>query len=668
MLQFTPEQVCILRERAKKMPAILTYLREAPDEIKGHYLIPESKAATWSGFYACPVHSVKLEFDISAPGRHRCPTDGEIFSGEPYDGAWWRIVNNKNQQACYNSALLFLLEEKPEDLELARRYLNDYARVYPDYEIHGGIPYNNPGKANAQTLCDAGWIKGLLLAFDIIQAHLEEEERALIAENLFRCCARFLMEYRSNQIHNHEIVVNSAIAMIGLVLDDKEFLDFSVDAKYGLKYQLEHGVLADGLWFEGTPGYHFYAMEQILFFEILACRTPYSFLRDEKFREILKFPLHLLQPDGTLPPLNDAGFGYSGFVGTENIYELAWRETRDKDFLQLLYYVYKGRERCNIYSFFYGEEALPDIGALPPSVYHAQKNGGSGITTMAGPEGRFLLVKHAPFGGEHDHYDRLAIHFLGLGKAALPDIGTCPYGAPMHYEYYKNTATHNTVCINGKNQPPANCTVYSYHRDTDCTLLDVGVKWDGSYVPLDSHVIPQWSEEAYNGVSFRRFIAWYDDCFVDVFQVESPRECTIDYTLHARGQRISNPNHPVTAAKWSAEGAGSFFHDAIKVELTQSKLATGWDLGDNCYLEAASMLEDACQCYYLAGPDNPSVSDLSYMIQRKTGTTALFINAIAVSHSSAPHIKELSARIEGGKRHIQIISADNRTRELICPF
>lgn len=43
-----------------------------------------------------------------------------------------------------------------------------------------------------------------------------------------------------------------------------------------------------------------------------------------------------------------------------DIYEPAWRETHDPDFLRLLHYVYKGRERCNLYSFFYGDETLPE--------------------------------------------------------------------------------------------------------------------------------------------------------------------------------------------------------------------------------------------------------------------------------------------------------------------
>ncbi|MDR1665046.1 MAG: heparinase II/III-family protein, partial [Clostridiales bacterium] len=518
MLQFTRERIAAFKNRAAAHPNAISCLKNSIREVRDYFLIPPNKAATWSGFYACPEHSVKLAFDIASPSRHRCPEDGKMITGDIFDGAWWRIVNEKNQQACYHAALLYLLEEKAEDFELARRYLIAYANVYPDYEIHGGIPYNNPGKANAQTLCDAAWVKGLLLAYDIVRNRLEHAEREMIEQRLFRCCAEFLMEYRSNQIHNHEVVVDSALAMIGLVLDDKRYIGFGLDAEFGLKYQLRHGVLADGLWFEGTPGYHFYAMEQYVYFEMLACNTEYSFFNDSAFLETLKFPLNLLQPDGSLPPLNDAGFGYCGFTNAESIYELAWRETEDAVFLKLLRCVYAQKKRDNVWSFFYGAETLPDALPPEPSPYHGGKTGESGITTMLGPDGRFLLVKHSPFGGEHDHYDRLGIHFMGFGKSIIPDIGTCLYGAPLHYAYYKNTPAHNTVCINGQNQPPACCTVYAYDRGDSRTVLDVGVKWDGTYIPMNTFVIPQWSAEDYAGAEFRRYIAWYDEFFADIFK------------------------------------------------------------------------------------------------------------------------------------------------------
>ena len=71
----------------------------------------------------------------------------------------------------------------------------------------------------------------------------------------------------------------------------------------------------------------------------------------------------------------------------------------------------------------------------------------------------------------------------------LPDLGTTGYGARMHYAYYKNSATHNTLTVNQANQPPAIPQVQRYHQDEEYCWLDVEVNWQQS-PPLI--VLPSW--------------------------------------------------------------------------------------------------------------------------------------------------------------------------------
>jgi hypothetical protein len=59
----------------------------------------------------------------------------------------------------------------------------------------------------------------------------------------------------------------------------------------------------------------------------------------------------------------------------------------------------------------------------------------------------------------------------------LTDMGTTGYGAKMHYDYYKNSATHNTLSVNQTNQPPANPQVLGWHMDSDSLWLDSEVDW-----------------------------------------------------------------------------------------------------------------------------------------------------------------------------------------------
>ncbi|TKU27373.1 hypothetical protein FDX09_21390 [Citrobacter sp. wls717] len=84
--------------------------------------------------------------------------------------------------------------------------------------------------------------------------------------------------------------------------------------------------------------------------------------------------------------------------------------------------------------------------------YHDPDNG---ITIFRNPDqGRAVVVKHTPYGDEHDHYDKPGLIIYDQNVAILPDMGTTGYGAPMHYSYYKNTLTHNVQCAEESNRHP----------------------------------------------------------------------------------------------------------------------------------------------------------------------------------------------------------------------
>jgi hypothetical protein len=69
---------------------------------------------------------------------------------------------------------------------------------------------------------------------------------------------------------------------------------------------------------------------------------------------------------------------------------------------------------------------------------------------MAAPQ-QALLIKHSPW-GEHDHYDRLGLMLWHRNGWLLTDMGTTGYGAKMHYDYYKNSATQYAL---RKSEQPA---------------------------------------------------------------------------------------------------------------------------------------------------------------------------------------------------------------------
>jgi len=646
MLQFTKEELSALVTRSKTdMQWIFKVMEDLIAPVKNNYRIPETGIATWQSFFACPNDSTSLIFDESSPNSHKCPLCGVVFSGEPYDGAWWARFNRMISEACRSSALLYVLSGEEQHLDFAKKILLDYAKYYPNYEIHGNIPYNNPGRANAQTLTDAMWIKGLCHGYDYIRDYMTNEEQQYIESRMFVPAAEFFCEYRVNQLHNHEVIVSSAIGMIGLLLDRKDFVDFALNSKYGMIYQLENGLLKDGFWFEGTTSYHFFTIEQIISYEFFARNTDYSMLQNENLLRAFRFPLNMVQPNGTLPPLNDIGANYQGFSGHENIFEFvhAYLPTREGEYY--MQRCYDDRARENYYAFCYGKPFSQAV--IEPTSYH--NDDGSGISTLHGEDHRFLLFKHTPYGGEHDHYDRLGVHFMAFDKLIAPDIGTCFYGAPMHYEYYKNTATHNTVCLNGANQPPAECKVVNYCKNAEYTLIDCETRWNDNYKLPDSFVIKQWDDEAYEEAVYRRAIVWYKDFFIDIFKVSAPNAKTIDWKMHFRATPVSASQ--ISDMPFAESGPYSYFREYTDFD-NQNTNQIRFDAGEG--IEAIIYTNKIKQAKLLNAPDNPSSNKLAVVLERSEENTATFVNVICAQRQAAPVLQDV--QFEGNK--IAIIKSD----------
>ncbi|MCX9019801.1 heparinase II/III-family protein, partial [Citrobacter portucalensis] len=74
-------------------------------------------------------------------------------------------------------------------------------------------------------------------------------------------------------------------------------------------------------------------------------------------------------------------------------------------------------------------------------------------------------------------------------------MGTTGYGAPLHYDYYKKSFSHNTICINGKNQPPINPVIKYYNDNNGSVQIIVEVDWKNPPVLPDSNTRIEWDNE-----------------------------------------------------------------------------------------------------------------------------------------------------------------------------
>lgn len=623
MIQFSEAEAKRLRAKAKKEPYIIALLQEQSQHIfKNPIIIPEKGIANWGLYYYCKKCSVALSFNRQQPFNHVCPSCNTVYTGEPFDSTWWGFINTENYNGAYHMGLLYLLTEDKCYAQKTIEVLLGYATYYIDYEVHGDIPYNGPGKAEAQTLNEAIFIRTLGLAYDLVQDCMSGEEKDQVRDKLLIPGAEFLVKHRHNQLHNHEVINNSAIAVIGILYDRQDLIQFALYEKYGLIYQLEEGVLEDKVWFENSFGYHFYALASFLTFEKFALYTQHSHIHHSHYREMLEVAAKFMQPDLSLPMLNDTNYGHHSFKGYQ-LMEFVYKHTGSLKLLQILNEVYHIEGRRNLEAFFYGVDTLEVTAPIELSVYHTAK--GSGHTVLRGKDNRYLLFRHGPYGGEHDHYDRLGISYLAHNERISPDLGTTGYGALLHYDYYKNTGTHNTVMINEENQMPAAGKGLRFEIADDITYIEAEVDFGAPYTLPDSFTIKQWDEESYTGVRMIRKIAWADTYMVDVFVVEGVNQGVIDWCMHFCGKRTVRDPREQQVKAFSDKKPFKYLNN-VTVLQNERHVKTNFEIG-KAKVNVFTCLKEG-ELFYGEGPDNPSLKNISYMIERVRGNRAVFFNVI----------------------------------------
>lgn len=662
MIQFNEEELLRLRERGRRNPDAVRRLKEGVREVMEEpVLVPKTGIANWSLYYYCPDCSVPLKFDLHDSHCHQCPVCKKVLTGEPYDSTWWGIINSRNYTAAFHMALIFLITGEEEYARKAADIMKEYSRYYRGYEVHGDIPYNGPGKAGAQTLDEANFLRSFAMAFDLLSHYMTAEEKESIREGMLLPGAEFLIEHRHNQLHNHEVIINSAIAIIGLIFNQEDYVDFAVYKPYGLLYQLEKGMLSNHMWFEGAFGYHFYALTSFFAYEKFALHTAHSHISHPNYKAMMELLPSYLEPGFRIPMLNDTNYGHTS--ESLYLYEFAYREIGGDKLLYILNQLYKEEKRDNLEAFVYGVEKLGEC-RLSLANYHGEA-GCPGSAILRGKNGKYLLFKHDCYGGEHDHYDRLSISFLAYGKRIAPDLGTTGYGAVLHYDYYKNTGSHNTVNIGGENQPPVNAVMTRWEEKDGVVYVEGEADWTKEYHMPDSFTIVQWKEENYRTVRMKRKIAWTEGWFAEAFWVEgAPDKLPVDWVLHIGGEQ---KNLPVgeRVEEFSRQKPYKHLHSMKRMDLKghgeNYRLLSYGD--DGIHTDIFSWNQGQ-EIFFGKGPDNPSVSDVNYLIERSYGEQAVFAHVITAYDGSCP-VKDVKFSVEKEKIRIAVEEENGLWKEIL---
>ena len=647
-----------IRQKAE-LPQFAAALRLLRHEVADFIARPVDAPQLPGGYYHdyfCPRHAVQLIFEPDSPRVHRCPVDGETFSGEPFDSAWRWSVNDRLAQSALRLAVLWKLEGEEEYRRRVEEILLSYAANYAGYMTSAGRPPNH-GIAQYSTLDEAVWVIPLAWAFDLVRATLPPSRQTEIVERVLFPAADFLTERHFGGIHNFACWHNAAIGTIGAATGRDDLLAFAINGAFGFHTQTREGILADGLWFEGSFSYHFYTVAALLSLAKATANLPeWDLRRHPALAAVLRAPVLCAYPDGSLPATNDCWY-FTGLIDdcchgvpkAPAFYEIGHAWFDDALFGQTLARAYpQPTARDSLDALLFGAHAVPSEGVPAlPSVHMAAS--GYAILRSQPEEGerpapeseQYVLLKYGPHGGGHGHPDKLGLILHAQGSRQGPDLGTPGYGIDLFEGWYRQTISHNTAALDGLTQPPGAGRINAFRAGGPFQIADATMEWAAAAPSADAPIdgIGRETLDTYAHVKMRRAALARADYVVDIFLVDAGAARRIDWIYRNAGA-LAPPAASRPLGGGGLEGEGyEHITDLYSSSLDDDTTVT-WQLGGSAM--KLFMAEQAGTILYAgSAPGNPAEERQGLIIRRRAATRTAFL-AIFHPYRERPRISSVT--------------------------
>ncbi len=641
----TESQWSHIRQKAA-LPQFAPALQLLRDEVADFLARPVDVPQLPGGYYHdyfCPQHAVQLVFEPDSPRLHRCPVDGAAYSGEPFDSAWRWSVNNRLAESALRLAVLWKLEDEVGHRQRVQEILLDYAANYASYMTSAGRPANH-GIAQFSTLDEAVWVIPLAWSFDIVRPTLSQSQQDEIVDKLLLPAAAFLTRRHFGGIHNFACWHNAAIGTVGAVTGNEELLAFAIDGPHGFHAQSREGILADGLWFEGSFSYHFYTVAALLSLAKATANLPRWDLRRERaLSAVLRAPVLCAYPDGSLPATNDCWYFTSlnddcchGVPKAPAFYEIGYAWSADPLFGQVLDRAYRRGPRESLDALLFGASSLKEDRSPEPTSVNMEGSGYAILRSQpesqehASPSSeQYALLKYGAHGGGHGHPDKLSLNLYAQGSRQAPDLGTPGYGIDLFQGWYRQTISHNTVLLDGLSQPPVTGVCTEFSPDGPFQVADATVAWGANPapsrdIPLDN--VRRDALDAYAHVTMRRVVLARADYLVDIFLVVAGEERRVDWIYRNAGDlHAVAESRPALPSALEGEGY-EYITDLRSFTLDGDSRLTWRSEGSSMRLFSAE--PSGATLYAGRAPGNPAEERHGLLIRRRTAPQTAFLSVL----------------------------------------
>jgi len=503
------------KEKAAKFPwarkALDRLIASADHALKDRTEVPD-RGGQWPHWYSCKRDGARLRTE--SPTRHRCPVCGEVYSGEPYDSVVLYGVHSRFSNYIRDCGLAYRFTGKPEYAQRAGELLKAYADRYASYPLHNtrGEAAIGGGKIMAQTLDESVWLIPAAWGYALVRDTLSEADRKHVEQDLFLAAAAVIRQHKMG-IHNIQCWKNSAVALAGYVAGEMDLVREAIeDPDRGFLAQIDKGVTREGLWWEGSLGYHYYTMSAVWPLAEAAYHNGRN-LYSERFRRLWDAPLLLSFPNGDSPGFNDNAGG--NVERAAPVYEIAYARWKQPEYGALAAH----SPRDSLQALLYGLDELPS-GPYVSTRSALLEDAGFAVLRQGNLAAAMRFGRH---GGGHGHPDKLNLVTFAKGAILGLDPGSIDYGAPLHQQWYRTTVAHNTVVVDGKNQSARDGRLEQWKTGKDFTMISAS------------------AGEVYPGVRLRRTVTLRQNGVIeDRFECASESEHVFDWAFHAQGTFASS--------------------------------------------------------------------------------------------------------------------------------
>jgi hypothetical protein len=511
---------------------------------------------------------------------HRDP-----YSGRIWERTFWMNYRPEHDPEGRDSKVIHELNRHQHLPRLAKAWLLTGSERYADEAVEQMLTWieQNPTGIgiNWQSSLEIAirTISWLWTLFFLLKSEaLTESAAQIIGTSLFAQLAHI---HRHTSLYSspntHLIGEATALFIAGLVFADDKWIEAGAAI---LARESEKQFWPDGVYAENSSYYHCYALDFYLQACILARQNgfPLAETIPAKIQAMLNVVMHLTRPDGTVPLLGDDDGGRALALKQQT-----YRSFRDALCVgSVLFRREDFKKQCGSFAqeafWYFGAGALDAFRSLaasapsdchlycPSAGYLVQRTGWDSSDSYLGFDfgGLGMLT------GGHSHADALSVNLFGGGKELLVDPGTYVYnGAPEWRRYFRSTAAHNTVVVDGRDQAVMSGT-FSWGTKVDCS----GSRSTG--LPVD-YVEGEHRGYGSLGITHRRAVVQVPgEYWILLDELRGAGSHTFDFHFHF-GPEVKFDSFEYSsesASAWCA-GAGLLFATFASAPMG-AELTSGW--------------------------------------------------------------------------------------------